>query len=115
MSGLTERQSRFIDLYLEHGVAAKAARLAGYSQHLPTSWVQGFRLLRIAKVRDELARRKAEIERISGLDRQGCVRMLDKVYHNSLNGPRPSLRGAVLAVNSIARLLGYVGRKKGKR
>lgn len=56
--GLTEKQKRFIDFYVETANATEAARRAGYKK----PHVQGARLLDNVRVRNAIAERMKELE-----------------------------------------------------
>lgn len=56
--GLTEKQKRFVDFYIETGNATEAARRAGYKKPNP----EGSRLLVNVSIRNAIAGRMKEIE-----------------------------------------------------
>ncbi len=70
------RQRKFIELYLESGNQTQAYVAAGYTANLKSASVQASRLLAKPSIRDEVARRTAELTVRYGL---GAERILREV------------------------------------
>lgn len=73
--GLTHRQERFVDCYLEHLDASRAYREAGYKARTKSAiWTGACEILRNPKVQAALAKKRAAIERRTEIS-QDQVRM----------------------------------------
>lgn len=104
---LNPKQHAFVTKYLELGCGAKAAVAAGYAPG--SAHVTASRLLRRAKVLQELQERRAEIERRAAVDRDRVIReLLETIELAKLQG---DVMAMIAGWREIAKMMGYYERR----
>lgn len=79
---MNERQSRFVDFYIQTGNASEAARLAGYSKR--TAGIIGDENLKKPYIRAEIDRRLGELKNQRTADTQEILEHLTSVVRGEL-------------------------------
>jgi phage terminase small subunit len=104
---LTPREVLFVASYFATGNAAQAYRLAGYrAKNGNVAGVCGHRLLKRAKVRDAIARHRAELSARASIDGAWVLHELVESYHRCTSGDRFDPANALRALENVAKIVG---------
>lgn len=80
---LTEMQSRFVSLYMIHGEATKAAKLAGYSEQ--SAMCLGYQLLQIPTVQAEIAKRRNKLQQKYDISAERVLREMARIGFSDIS------------------------------
>ena len=93
------QQSKFIDYYIESGNANEASRLAGYKVSK-----YGNELLTKPYIREEITKRKEELQSQSMITKLELVNTLVNIVDNTMDtAPRTTIE----AIKTLNKMLGY--------
>ena len=106
MSGLTPKQSRFIDEYMKDLNGTQAVIRAGYSTK--GADVQAVRLLGNARVKAEVEKRQAALAETHGVTLKSLLDELDEARAAALSAETVQSSAAVAATMAKAKLTGLV-------
>jgi len=105
---LTDKQMRFIDEYMIDMNATAAYRRAGYTAEGNSAEVNASRLLRNAKVSEEIAKRQSKLQEESGMSVKWVLDQYRAIIENNLQVDPGVAKGAL---DSVAKHYGMFTEK----
>jgi len=95
---LTDKHMKFVDEYMIDMNATAAYRRAGYTAEGNSAEVNASRLLRNAKVSEEIAKRQAKMQEESGMSVKWVLEQYQAIINNNISTDPAVAKGALDSV-----------------